>query len=65
MTIVGGMGTLFGPVLGALGIILLRDIISNFTESWSLVMGILFIASVIGFRGGIVGIIRDKLKLEV
>jgi branched-chain amino acid transport system permease protein len=64
MTIVGGMGTLFGPVLGALGIILLRDIISNFTESWSFIMGILFIASVVGFRGGIIGIIKDKLKLE-
>lgn len=65
MTIVGGMGTLFGPVLGALGIILLRDILSNFTESWSLVMGILFMASVMGFRGGIIGIIKDKLKLGV
>jgi branched-chain amino acid transport system permease protein len=65
MSIVGGMGTLFGPVLGALGIILLRDILSNFTESWSLVMGLLFMASVIGFRGGIVGIIKDKLKLMI
>jgi len=65
MSIVGGMGTLFGPILGALGIILLRDTLSNFTESWSLVMGILFMASVMGFRGGIIGIIKDKLKLGV
>jgi len=65
MTIVGGMGTLFGPILGALGIILLRDIISNFTQSWSFIMGILFVASVIGFRGGLIGIIRDKLKLQI
>ena len=63
MTIVGGMGTLFGPILGALAIILLRDIISNFTQSWSLIMGILFMASVLGFRGGIVGIIKEKFKL--
>jgi branched-chain amino acid transport system permease protein len=63
MTIVGGMGTLFGPVVGALAIILLRDIISNFTQSWSFIMGILFMASVLGFRGGIVGIIREKFKL--
>lgn len=63
MTIVGGMGTLFGPVLGALAIILLRDIISNFTQSWSLIMGLLFMGSVLGFRGGIIGIIRDKFKL--
>jgi branched-chain amino acid transport system permease protein len=65
MSIVGGMGTLFGPVLGALGIILLRDTLSNYTESWSLVMGILFMASVMGFRGGIIGIIKGKLKLGV
>lgn len=65
MTIAGGMGTLFGPALGALGIILLRDIISNYTESWSLFMGLLFMAAVLGFRGGIMGIVRDKLKLPI
>jgi branched-chain amino acid transport system permease protein len=42
MTIVGGMGTLLGPVLGAVCIILLRDIINSLTESWSLIMGLLF-----------------------
>ncbi|MCD4715679.1 MAG: branched-chain amino acid ABC transporter permease [Desulfobacterales bacterium] len=65
MTIVGGMGTLFGPVLGALGIILLRDIISNFTESWNFIMGLIFMGCVLGFRGGIMSIIKDKLKLYV
>lgn len=61
MTIVGGMGTLFGPMLGAFLIILLRDIISNFTESWSLIMGLLFVVSVMGFRGGIAGILRGRI----
>jgi branched-chain amino acid transport system permease protein len=65
MTIVGGMGTLVGPVLGAVAIILLRDLISNFTESWSFVMGLLFMASVLGFRGGMMSIVKDKLKLYV
>jgi branched-chain amino acid transport system permease protein len=65
MTIVGGMGTLVGPVMGAIAIILLRDLLSNFTESWSLVMGLLFMASVLGFRGGMVSIVKDKLKLYV
>ncbi|MFO7984611.1 MAG: branched-chain amino acid ABC transporter permease [Desulfatiglandaceae bacterium] len=60
MSIVGGMGTLFGPMLGAIGIILLEDIISNFTDCWSFIMGLLFMASVLGFRGGIMGIIRRK-----
>ena len=65
MTITGGMGTLFGPILGAVCIILLRDIISNFTESWTFIMGILFMAAVLGFRGGIIGILRTKLRLSI
>jgi len=65
MTITGGMGTLFGPVLGAVGIILLRDIISNYTESWSFIMGLLFMAAVLGFRSGLIGILRTKLRLNI
>lgn len=65
MTITGGMGTLFGPVLGAVGIILLRDVISNFTESWTFIMGILFMAAVLGFRGGLIGILRSKFRLSI
>jgi len=64
MTVVGGMGTLFGPVIGAAGTILLRDILSNFTESWNTVMGLLFMGSVLGFQGGIMGILRKKFKME-
>ncbi|MDQ7781397.1 MAG: branched-chain amino acid ABC transporter permease [Desulfomonilaceae bacterium] len=65
MTIAGGMGTLFGPALGAFGIILLRDVISNYTESWSFFMGVLFMVAVLGFRGGIIGVLRDRLKVQV
>ena len=65
MTITGGMGTLFGPFLGAVGIILLRDIISNYTESWGFIMGILFMAAVLGFRSGLIGILRSKLRLNI
>jgi len=65
MTITGGMGTLFGPVLGAVGVILLRDVISNFTESWSFVMGLLFMGTVLGFRSGLIGILSKRLKLDV
>ena len=65
MPITGGMGTLFGPFLGAVGIILLRDIISNYTESWGFIMGILFMAAVLGFRNGLMGILRTKLKLNI
>jgi branched-chain amino acid transport system permease protein len=65
MTITGGRGTLFGPLWGALGIILLRDIISNYTESWGLIMAILFMAVILGFRSGIIGILPTKLKVTL
>jgi branched-chain amino acid transport system permease protein len=65
MAIAGGMGTLFGPALGAIGIILLRDVISNYTESWSFFMGILFMVTVLGFRGGIIGVLRDYFKIPL
>ncbi|MEW6140222.1 MAG: branched-chain amino acid ABC transporter permease [Thermodesulfobacteriota bacterium] len=63
MTITGGMGTLFGPVIGAVFIILLRDIISNYTESWSLIMGIIFMVAVFAFRGGIMGLLGRTARL--
>ncbi len=65
MTLIGGMGTLFGPMLGALIIILLSDILRAYTEGWSAIMGILIMASVLGFRGGIVGIVIDKFKFKL
>lgn len=61
MTIVGGMGTLFGPMLGAMAIKFLEDIISTYTESWALVMGLLFVFSVLTFRKGILGAIKNRL----
>jgi branched-chain amino acid transport system permease protein len=64
MTVIGGMGSLIGPVIGAACTILLRDILSNFTESWNTIMGVLFMASVLCFQGGIIGIIRKSLKMQ-
>jgi branched-chain amino acid transport system permease protein len=61
MNITGGMATLFGPVIGAVSIILLRDIISNYTDAWSLVMGLIFMMVVFGFRDGILGFFRNKI----
>lgn len=61
MTIVGGMGTLFGPMLGAIAVVLLRDIIGSYTESWNLIMGVLFMAAVLSFRRGILGFLKERL----
>jgi branched-chain amino acid transport system permease protein len=62
MTIIGGMGTLFGPMLGAMAIKFLEDIISTYTEAWALVMGVLFMISVLTFRKGILGELKGKFS---
>ncbi len=63
MNITGGMGTLFGPAIGAVVIVLLRDIISSYTDSWSLFMGLIFMLVVFGLRGGIFGFFRRAVKM--
>ncbi|MPW18662.1 branched-chain amino acid ABC transporter permease [Paraburkholderia sp. CNPSo 3157] len=78
MTLVGGMGTLFGPLLGAALIVALEDrlgdiggAIASVTgvdwfhslgESATIVMGIIFILCVLAFRRGIVGEIVQRFK---
>jgi branched-chain amino acid transport system permease protein len=53
MVIVGGAGTLFGPVLGATLIVLLEHITSIYTpERWPLILGGIFVISVLFVRGG-------------
>ncbi|MEM5437895.1 branched-chain amino acid ABC transporter permease [Paraburkholderia diazotrophica] len=78
MTLVGGMGTLFGPLLGAALIVALEDrlgdiggAIASVTgvdwfhslgESATIVMGVIFILCVLAFRRGIVGEIVQRFK---
>ena len=54
MVILGGMGSLFGPVLGTIVYLLLEEFLSQVTESWALIMGLLV---VLFARGGIVGLL--------
>ena len=61
MVILGGTGSLFGPVLGALGFLVLEDQLAELWLHWKLVFGILLIVTVLFARGGIDGILR---KLE-
>jgi branched-chain amino acid transport system permease protein len=59
MAIVGGVGTLFGSVVGAAVIILLENVVSSFTERWSMVLGGLFVLTMIFAPEGIVGTLRE------
>ena len=54
MVILGGAGTLWGPVLGAALIVLIQSFASLVVPArWPLILGILFVIGVMGFRGGI------------
>lgn len=55
MTLVGGMGTVFGPIVGAAVIVLMQNTLTGFGE-WVLVMqGCIFVLTVLLFRRGVVG----------
>jgi len=62
MVITGGIGTLVGPVLGAMVFILVQEILSSYTEHWMLFTGVVFVLIVIFLPGGVVGTTRRWLQ---
>jgi branched-chain amino acid transport system permease protein len=62
MVLTGGMGTLFGPVVGASIIVLASDLASALWDRWMIVMGALFIFFVLFARGGIWGFYENWLR---
>ena len=55
MTLLGGMGSFYGPSIGALVLILLNQQIVSYTEYWPLVLGTVLVVLLFGFPGGIAG----------
>ncbi|MGH8801939.1 MAG: branched-chain amino acid ABC transporter permease [Casimicrobiaceae bacterium] len=55
MTLLGGMGTLFGPVVGAFVLVALENYLAGFGEWVTVITGAIFVICVLAFRRGIVG----------
>ncbi len=56
MTLLGGLGTVFGPVAGAFVIVGLQDQLADKVGSWvQVIMGVIFVVCVLAFRRGVVG----------
>ncbi len=56
MTLLGGTGTFFGPVVGAAIVITLQEYLSDLVGGWvTAIIGVIFVACVLSFRRGIVG----------
>jgi branched-chain amino acid transport system permease protein len=53
MVTLGGPGTLVGPVLGAAAIVLLKNVISAYTQRWLLILGAIYIFTILGAPKGI------------
>ena len=62
MTLVGGLGTIFGPVLGAFIIIAMQQYLAEFGQWVLVIQGVIFVACVLAFRRGIVGEIAHALR---
>jgi len=59
-TLLGGIYTFAGPIVGAFLFYILKDIIVRFTEYWLICLGVIVVVLVMGFRGGIVSIFSGK-----
>jgi branched-chain amino acid transport system permease protein len=62
MTLVGGMGTVFGPVVGALVVLAMENYLAQLGAWVTIVQGAIFVVCVLTFRRGIVGELGNFLK---
>lgn len=60
MVILGGMGSLFGPVFGAIVLLVLEELLSQFTEYWQIILGPMLLLIVLFARGGIDGMLGRR-----
>lgn len=62
MTLIGGMGTVFGPIVGAAVIVTMQNYLATWGAWVTIVQGTIFVIAVLLFREGIVGVIAKWLK---
>jgi branched-chain amino acid transport system permease protein len=62
MTIIGGIYTFAGPVVGAVVFTVLNSYLVAWTEKWALVLGIILLVMVLLLPGGVVGFINEKAR---
>jgi len=62
MTLLGGMGTVMGPSVGALIVVAMENYLSGFGDWVTVIIGCVFVAGVLAFRRGFVGEAARLLK---
>jgi branched-chain amino acid transport system permease protein len=62
LVILGGVGRLVGPLIGAIVYVLLETYLGGLTDRWQLFLGLILLATVLFANGGIMGIIAGKIR---
>jgi branched-chain amino acid transport system permease protein len=62
MTLVGGMGTLFGPLIGAAVIVSMENYLAHLGAWVTIIQGFIFVVCVLAFRRGVIGEIANWIK---
>ncbi|GGI97887.1 branched-chain amino acid ABC transporter permease [Neoroseomonas lacus] len=65
MTLVGGLGTVFGPVVGAAVIVAMQNYLAEMGAWVTVIQGAIFVTVVLAFRRGLVGEIANLLKVKL
>ena len=60
MTVLGGMRSFWGPLLGAAVFVVLQDYVSSHTANWMSVVGLIFVLVVLFFPRGLLGLLRRR-----
>jgi branched-chain amino acid transport system permease protein len=60
MVLLGGAGTLFGPVLGAAALLLLEEVLAMYTEHWMAILGPLLVLAVLFAPRGLYGLLMGR-----
>jgi branched-chain amino acid transport system permease protein len=65
MTLLGGLGTVFGPVAGAAIIVTMQNYLAGFGAWVTIVQGVIFVVCVLAFRAGVIGEIGKALRIRL
>jgi len=61
MSVLGGTGSLYGPLVGAGLVTVMRSLLSLVWDRWLLILGVVFVFSVMFFRGGVLKVLEDMV----
>ncbi len=60
MVLLGGLGTVFGPIIGAVAFLLIEEGLKSLTEHWPLIMGPFIVLVVVFLKNGLWGLLQDR-----